>query len=202
MSADADTGYDATQNRTSTQTPFTPTTVIPMVKSSGCFKAKVAMDSEILKQLVLYDENTGKLLWRHGCGKRVQGAKVGVPDDKGYLRVSFFGRKYQVHRLIWLYVHGYYPCGIIDHIDGDPNNNRIDNLREGTQSQNCSNSRRSVRNTSGYKGVSLHHNKLWRAYVTTKGKTHWLGYFKTKEEAFSARVAAANRLHGEYARHK
>ncbi len=178
--------------------------VKPMTNSSGNYKAKVEIDCEILRQLVFYDTETGALIWKHGAKKRVRGDKAGSTSGKdGRTRVCFSGRKYQVHRLVWLYVNGEWPSKFIDHIDGDPSNNRIENLREATQSQNCANSRKSSRNTSGYKGVCWSGRiGRWRSYVTVRGKTHWLGYFNTKEEAFAARVSAADRLHGEFARHQ
>lgn len=173
-----------------------------MAKTSGRFMSKPDMDCEILRQIVAYDESTGDLLWKRTWGKRIKGEKVGTEiGQEGYMRLKFSGRNYQIHRLVWLYVHGQWPSGFVDHIDGNPRNNRIENLREASQSENLANSRKSKRNTSGFKGVSLAHNQKWRAYVSAKGKTHWLGYFKTKEEAFAARIVAASRLHGEFARH-
>lgn len=177
--------------------------VVIEAQTSGRIKASTfELDVNILRQIVSYDARGGQLVWRHTHGMRVRGGTVGVDCGHGGMRVGIGGRFYALHRLTWFYVHGNWPDGFIDHIDGNPRNNRIENLREATCAQNLWNTRRSSKNTSGFKGVSWSsQTRSWRAYVSAKGKRHWLGYFKTKEDAFAARVAAANRLHGEFARH-
>lgn len=173
-------------------------------QSSGRIKAGTFdLDANTLRQIVTYDEQIGHLVWQHTHGKRVRGCCVGSEGNRrGDLKVCIGGKRYFQHRLIWLYVHGVWPNGFIDHIDGDPKNNRIENLREASCTENLWNTRRSRKNTSGYKGVSWDRKTCsWRAYVTANGKTHWLGNFQTKEAAFAARVATADKLHGEFARH-
>lgn len=173
-------------------------------QKSSRFKASFDLDGDTLRQIVAYDCETGNLVWRRTHGKRVSGQPVGTAHTaRGNLRVHIAGKPYALHRLVWLYVHGLWPVGVIDHIDGNPRNNRIENLRDATQSQNVWNSRRRCNNTSGFKGVSWNRRtRAWRAYVTRNGKTHWLGHYATAETAFAARVAAADRLHGEFARHE
>lgn len=136
-----------------------------MAQSSGRFMAKAEIDCETLRQIVDYDDDARGLVWRKTWGKRVRGEKIGTPTSrKGYLAVAFSGRRYSVHRLVWLYVYGYLPNGFIDHIDGDPSNNRVSNLREVSQCQNLANSGLNSRNTSGHKGVCFSKKTgLWRA---------------------------------------
>lgn len=91
-------------------------------------------------------------------------------------------------------------CGVIDHIDGDPLNNRRGNLRECTQQENTYNASLSKRNRSGVKGV--HYKKglnKWVASIRHDGKSVYLGCFPTLTDAAKARESAALKLHGEYA---
>jgi hypothetical protein len=105
-----------------------------------------------------------------------------------------------MHRLAWLHVHGCWPReGLhIDHVDHDGFNNRLNNLREATRSQNYFNQRTSGRNTSGYRGVSWHPQaKRWRAAVWTNGK-RVESLFADINDAAEWRDAMAKKLHGEF----
>lgn len=94
------------------------------------------------------------------------------------------------------------PSGLeVDHRDGDGLNNRRSNLRLATGSQNMHNARLSLRNTSGFKGVSCcNRNLKWRAQIAVGRKSTFLGYFDTREAAHAAYLAASERLHGEFSR--
>jgi hypothetical protein len=106
------------------------------------------------------------------------------------------------HRLAWLLVHEDDPVSGIDHIDGDPLNNRIKNLRLATQSQQRFNARPRTHSRTGIKGVTLNGDRRgYDARITIEGKTQYLGYFRTIEDAAKARREAAERLHGEFVRH-
>jgi hypothetical protein len=99
------------------------------------------------------------------------------------------------HRAAWLYVHGKWPNGQIDHINGDRSDNRISNLRDVSHSVNQQNVHRPRRdNASGFLGVTRQKN-LWTSQVTVSGKTLHLGLFKTPEEAASAYLEAKRKHH-------
>jgi hypothetical protein len=99
------------------------------------------------------------------------------------------------HRLIFLWHHGFLPERI-DHIDGCSLNNKIENLRAVTQSQNLQNTNKRKTNTSGYKGVSWSkQRKCWIASITVNHKCRNLGGFKTKELAYEAYQLAAAKYH-------
>jgi len=111
------------------------------------------------------------------------------------------GKTYKIHRLVYLYHHGDVPDQL-DHINGDPLDNRIENLRPCDSCQNAANRRMFKSNSSGHKGVSWHvHSKRWFAYADS-GKTRTnLGYFDTLEQANQAAQAAREKLHGNFAKH-
>lgn len=153
----------------------------------------------------LFEYKDGSLHWKHrhgGKNNRAAGTKAGTPlGKKAYLRVSVDYRFYYVHRLIWLMHHGELP-DVIDHIDGDPSNNRIENLRAATISNNMQNSKLNKRNTSGIKGVhKCAKTGLWRGQVYAKGRTHHVGPFESLEQCGDAVKVLREQLHGEFARH-
>ncbi len=136
-----------------------------------------------------------------GCAK--QGTRVGslLVDKQRRYRCDVDGNGYYLHRLIFLYHHGYLPERI-DHINGNPEDNRIENLREATQSQNMMNSKLYCTNTSGVKGVCYDKvTKTWMAYVGINYKRVWLGRHKTFEEAKQAVLKAREKHHKEFAKH-
>lgn len=94
------------------------------------------------------------------------------------------------------------PAGLCaDHIDGDGLNNRRDNLRAATKSENMHNSGRKAANTSGYKGVGwCRRLGRWRARIRTSSGRKYLGSYDTREAAYAAYCDAAERIHGEFAR--
>ena len=88
---------------------------------------------------------------------------------------------------------------VVDHIDNNPGNNNVSNLRWVSQRENTMNSTISKNNSSGVKGVSLHKKSgKWSAYIWQNRKKVHLGLFRTKEEAILARVNAAEEMFGEY----
>jgi hypothetical protein len=87
----------------------------------------------------------------------------------------------------------------VDHINNDKRDNRSENLRFCSSSENSKNRSISTRNTSGAKGVSFYkrYNK-WESYLMNSGKRIHIGYFSTKEEAIASRQRVANELFGEF----
>jgi HNH endonuclease/AP2 domain len=107
-------------------------------------------------------------------------------------------------RIIFLLHKGYLTKDkIIDHIDNNSLNNKIENLREGTRSQNQHNSKLPKNNTSGYKGVIFHKaSGKWRVRIKMHGKEHYFGMYVNKEDAIKVAIAARKKLHGEFGRDK
>lgn len=98
--------------------------------------------------------------------------------------------------------HGYLP-DVIDHIDGDILNNKIENLRPATHTQNMRNTKLSSRNNSGVKGVNWDKkSNKWRVHISVDGKTKTFGRFKDMELAELIAIEARDKYYGEFARHK
>lgn len=108
----------------------------------------------------------------------------------GYVSATINCKKVLMHRLLMGN-----PSLDVDHINGDRLDNRRENLRLATRSQNLANRKLNKNNTTGYRGVSFYRGR-WRATV---GK-ELVGYFKTKEAAVKARTEAACKKYGEFAR--
>lgn len=173
-------------------------------------------------ELFTYNEATGELTWkrREGTPKMVGNFNKSyagkVAGTKAYseackqgrprgLTVTVRGlglRGEYAHRIVWEMHNGPIPKGMmIDHINGNPFDNRLSNLRLANYCQNIHNSSISKRNNSGIKGV--HYDKarqLWCAEVRANGKKYRLGRFQTKGLAAVARAKAALRYHGEFVR--
>lgn len=109
----------------------------------------------------------------------------------GYRKGQLWGQTLLAHRVAWALYHGEWPNGLIDHINGDKADNRIENLRVVTHDGNAKNNRISRRNTTGHIGIywEPQRNK-WRADITSDKKTVCLGRFDAKEDAIAARKAA------------
>jgi len=147
-----------------------------------------------LHELLSYDPETGVMRWRVNKGPVKAGDVAGNPT-RGYLQLMVDGHMTFVHRFIWFYVHGTWPIGNIDHIDGNRSNNRIANLRDVSQAMNIQNERKPrSNNKSGFLVVKANRG-LWKAEISINGKTKFLGRFKTPEEAHQVYVEAKRRLH-------
>lgn len=148
------------------------------------------ISQEYVKELFFY--RGGKLYWRVSESNRVTiGKEAGCKQENSYRVVGIGGKVYMAHRLVWIYHHGYMPEGMIDHINKNPMDNRIDNLREVDKKCNARNCGNPKNNTSGVKGVSFCPNrKKWKAYISDDGKQSLLGRHKDFEEAVLHRFAA------------
>ncbi|RJP45482.1 HNH endonuclease [Candidatus Parcubacteria bacterium] len=161
-----------------------------------------ALSAERLREALHYDFDTGTWTWISAPHSRVPiGSRAGSLDSKGYLRIGIDGREYRSHRLAWLYMTGEWPPHEIDHINLDKLDNRWRNLRLATGSQNQANKSLYSNNRSGAKGVGWHRrSRKWRAFIQKNGFQIHLGCFSAFEDARRAYEAAAEQLHGEFAR--
>jgi hypothetical protein len=158
---------------------------------------------ELAQDLIreLFDYQDGQLFWKQKPNRKiVVGSKAGRPKSNGYEVITINGSVYLSHRLVFLWHHGYLP-DYIDHIDGDKLNNRIDNLRECSLSQNQCNKKIGTNNTSGYKGVYFsNQNGKWQVGIQYKKRKYHGGLFDDVHEAGRAAEKLRNSLHKEFAR--
>ena len=163
-------------------------------------KKEINMDDltqEYLQSILHYDVNTGNFTWKiwRGGTARV-GALAGKLEKYGYIRIRVGKKLYLAHRLAWFYVHGVWPPHTIDHINRDPLDNRIENLRLATPAENSQNISLSAINSSGATGVSLRKKtNKWRAYITKNYKQIHIGFFDNLNDAIEAREKAVLKYH-------
>lgn len=156
-----------------------------------------------LRDYLDYDKNNGLFKWKKKSGLKVRiGSVAGTLHPSGYIKIAILGKKYSAHKLAWLYVNGYYPTKVVDHINGIKSDNRISNLRECTKTQNEWNRGLNKNNTSGVKNVSMNkEKKKWHVQIKTDGKRVYSKYFKSFEDAKLAAIEARIKFHGEFANH-
>jgi hypothetical protein len=104
--------------------------------------ARDDLTAERLRELLDYDPQTGNLIWRQKAHGRPAGEVAGCRTSRGYWRVGVDRVEYKAHRLVWLHVYGEWPSKQIDHINRNACDNRIENLRDVTASENLVNRRR------------------------------------------------------------
>lgn len=167
---------------------------------------------EFLRKLIRYEPSSGKYFWIARdpslftpTKKRSQIALATwwnsrfadketfiCVNNRGYLTTRIFGHCMLAHRAIWAIHYGAWPTLDLDHINRDRADNRLENLREATPSQNARNKSLASNNKSGVRGVYQDSEYGgWRANIYTNEKKQiYLGAFKTREEAIAARRAA------------
>ena len=140
-----------------------------------------------------YDSETGAIFRTDGLGGMVL---CGSLDSGGYIKVSVGGKSYQAHRFVWFYVHGVWPDGQIDHINGNKIDNRIENLRVCSASENQQNRSKPPRHASSkYLGVSWNDLRLkWRAQLVVNKTKVLDSYFDSEEDAHDAYIEC-KRIH-------
>lgn len=157
-----------------------------------------SITAEKLRSILSYSPETGEFRWINRASRRVLAGDVaGKLDRAGYRKIGIEKKHYRAHRLAWLYVHGEWPPAEIDHVNGNRDDNRIENLREATRSQNLQNQRRARSNSStGLLGVCFDPIRgNWRAVIGIGGRQVSLGRHESAELAHAAYVAAKERLH-------
>lgn len=155
------------------------------------------------KKLLRYDEGTGLFYWLHRPMdafpsanafhgfSRFAGKVAGSRRPDGYVIVRVGGGFQYAHRLAWAFVNNAWPEAEIDHIDGDPSNNRLSNLRPVSFEENSHNMALSPRNKSGVMGVHWSRsNNGWVAQIRVGGEVNHLGTFQSVEDAAKARADA------------
>lgn len=174
---------------------------------------------EYLHKLLSYEPATGKLYWKHRTpdmftttyGKKTRTAEHACKLWNAlyagkeaftcqYARGAFIGtiekRQYLAHRVAYALHHNEDPHPLeVDHLNGDPTDNRASNLRTATRVEQSRNMPRSRANRSGRVGVFfITRLQLWGASIMVGGKSQWLGYYDNPADAAAARQEAEARL--------
>ena len=174
---------------------------------------------DLLRKLLDYDSETGALTWRartpdmfedgghsaaHTCAKwnsRYAGGVAGGMLADGHIQVRIEAKFYKAHRVIWALMTGDWPKNEIDHKNCAPADNRWENLREATRSQNAKNMRKPKTNKSGAKGVYWHKAaQKWCVQVSADGMRLYCGVFEDFEAAVHEYRKIINEYNGEFAR--
>ena len=147
---------------------------------------------ELLKQLLAYEPETGLMRWKVAASPTAQPGEIaGSSNQLGYVKIVIKGVHRGGHRVAWALYYGEWPKNTIDHINGDPSDNRIANLRDCSMAENAINKR-------GLRGVSKVKDGKWQAAIGFKGVRRHLGSYDTEEEAHEAYKQESLRLHGEF----
>lgn len=156
---------------------------------------------QYLKSILYYDPETGLFYWICNRPKVKSGSIAGGMDELGYIKIKIDGKKYRAHRLAILYMTGKWPPNDTDHEDLNRANNKWENIRPATKSQNFGNQRKYSNNKSGIKGVCWDKDaNKWLAQIQVKNKKIKLGRYNDIEDAGKAYTEAAIKYFGEFAR--
>jgi hypothetical protein len=172
------------------------------------------LTAEDIRQLLDYDPETGVFIWKErngdpGFNKKYAGKPAGRRDRGSIYDAIHIGgnqsgaRRYYCHVLAYLWMTGSWPADQIDHRNGDRWDNRWENLRPATRSENVRNRKIQKNNSNGLKGVIYmprNKNKKYTARIMVNGKSISLKYHYTAEEAHAAYVEASKKYHGEFSR--
>lgn len=165
---------------------------------------KKELDIDFLRDCLTYETSSGLLFWKkrplahfanaNACGvwnSKHAGSVAGSPNTKRRWSTKINSKLYQNHRLAWALHYGCWPEDQIDHINGDPEDNRLANLRVVSNAENQRNASRKVNNTSGVTGVSWHRrDEIWHVNIRGNGKLRYVGSFRNFDHAVAARKAA------------
>lgn len=161
------------------------------------------LDAELrtrLKELYYYSD--GRFYRTKDRGRHKKDALVGSTHDKrGYRKINIGDKQYYEHRLVYLYHHGYLP-NEIDHANGIKNDNRVENLRGCSRTENNLNLPLCSANTSGHKCVSWHKQmSKWQVRVTVNNKYKSFGLYDDFELACLVSDEVREKYHGEFINH-
>ena len=151
-------------------------------------KLRRVLTEEYVKHL--YDEahrkfnyEDGKLIWKEPQDKKYLGKEAGTITSNSYRSIYLGGKLWGVHRIVFLMIRGYLPY-VVDHLDRNKLNNRIENLADSTESANMSNTKMRSTNTSGYRWVYYSNDtRKYSARLKVDGKMRRLGEYSTPGEA-------------------
>jgi len=158
--------------------------------------ASQILTAERVLELLDYSPETGHFTWKEnvgkGAGARARGSIAGYVSSRGYRYISIDRKNVFAHKLAWIVMTGKHPHGVIDHIDGDTQNNKWSNLRDTGKVVNGLNRKKASSNSkSGVLGAAFIKSKgKYRATIRVNGRFIHIGYFGTAKEAGEAYARA------------
>ena len=157
--------------------------------------------NELTQEFVrtLFDYKDGKLYWKKSYNAYI-GKEAGWINKRGYRYIEINGKAYFTHRLVFLCHHGYFPLET-DHINGKRDDNRIENLREATRSENCKNTRTRKDNKLGVKNVYYHKASNKYCVRIQHNKQKYEQYVDSLELAELVALEMRTKYHKEFAKH-
>ena len=139
---------------------------------------------DVLRNRVFYNPETGEV-------RTMSRSATPRPMTSGHIRIGVCGQRYAAHRIAWALHYGELPDTLleIDHINGDPSDNRISNLRLVTGAENLRNKNKYKNCKHGYSGIIFEKDRVrcWRAQISVNGRNKKLGAFRCKTAAIVAR---------------
>lgn len=171
----------------------------------------ISLEIKEIADRLTYDPDTGLLRWRMDIGRKIKSGSVaghvGKPRnnrtlDYPVISIRLNYKSYLAHRLAWALFYGEWPPSILDHKNGNPSDNRIENLRIATHSENMRNKKTPSHNKSGYKGVSFCKcTGKWVARIRDSENKYWnLGRYECPKVAYEKYCEASKMLHGDFSR--
>lgn len=159
------------------------------------------LTSSRLSELLHYNKDTGLFIFKVTRGGISAGTVAGTANTvSGYIYIKIDRNMYLAHHLAWFCTYGTWPAEQLDHINCNPADNRIDNLRLLCGAINSANAKKRNDNTSGFKGVVFHtRSEKFYAQICINGRIRHLGSFPWASLAARAYDAAATEAWGEYA---
>jgi hypothetical protein len=155
-------------------------------------------DVSCLRRFFDYDPLTGVFRWREAKSKKSRVGDIAGTLHRGYREIKINGRAYPAARIAWAISYGYWPDHEIDHRNRQPDDNRLENLRAATRSENCKNRKVRSDSTVGHKGVKRGKTGF-EANIQTNGVRYHLGTFEDPQYAAACYRIAAAALHSEFA---
>jgi len=173
-------------------------------------KTRALTDEELIDLMLdelTYDHRTGVFRWKwsskkpRGWNTRWAGKKAGCRNELGYITLTVRGTAYQAHVLavLWMTRKRPPPGFVVDHVNGNRADNSWDSLRVCEKHENAANTKLKKNNTSGHRGVNLHHGK-YQAKIKFRGQYIHGGTYTTLEEAVFAYNILQDAWHGDFAR--
>ena len=156
------------------------------------------IDKSLLNELFRYED--GNLFWKKSTGfpKQIAGFEVNDYNSHNYKRVTVNGKRYKVHQIIFMMHHGYIPL-VIDHIDRNRLNNKIENLRPCTWAQNSQNSLHK-KGVTNVKNVNYRKDlKKYQVKMNVNGERKHFGYYFDLEIAKFVAETMRYKYHGKFA---